>query len=411
MIELNDPLQYFDIFYNTQTQEFWSKAHKQSSPGGKFMLDFSKKEPNVWISRNQAKWSLPWPVEIKDRFKMPAYDRSFNKSWQEITDNRATEISKYIRDENKKFSILYSGGIDSTMIAVALLRNLSKEELKNINFYCNTASIIENPIFYKKHIHGKFETISSTDYLVEDVIVKGYTVISSMAGDVLCGSMNWLDLQNNLYYYTRDLSSNSKRNISNNWRRATDPTVHYSIFKDLIMSHYNSEKNTGEQYYEKMEKNIKTSDVPIHSLYDHYWWNLFNLKYIHLATKLYLNDSVKMDLEDIEKNMFDWFRTNDYQQWSMANNYTGEKINFSSVTLKMCARKYIREFDKNDWYFYFKQKLPSNEQLKTRSANQLGKNNLMTLFGLTQQSERLYLKDKNVQDYILHHLSSFEKDW
>jgi hypothetical protein len=412
MINLKDTLQHFYIFQNKQTHKFWKSIYNEAASGGKFMLDFAQIEPNVWISRNEAEWSLPWPVMIKDRFKMPKYDPSFNKSWQQITDERAMDVAQIIRKENKKFSILYSGGIDSTLIAVALLKNLSKEELKNINFYCNTASIIENPILYKKYIHEKFETINSTEYLIEDVIAKGYTVISSSSGDVLCGSRNWLDLQANLYYYMRDLSSESKRNINNNWRKATDPSVHYSVFKDLILNHYNTgSNNIGEQYYEKMEKNIKTSDVPIQSLYDFYWWNLFNLKYIHLAKKLYIIDNFKMSFNDIEKNMFDWYNNHDYQKWSMVNNYSGEKIKFSSTTLKLCAKKYIREFDKNDWYFYFKQKLPSNEQQKIRNTEKWGKINLMTIFGLNNQSQRLYLEDRNVQDYILHHLSCYKKDW
>jgi hypothetical protein len=413
MIDFKDTLQYFHIFQNEKTREFWKLAYNESASGSKFMLDFSHIEPNVWVSRNRADWSLPWPVKIKDRFKMPTYDPLFKKSWQQITDERATDVARMIREENKKFSILYSGGIDSTLITVALLKNLSTEELKNINFYCNTASIIENPIFYKKYIHEKFETINSTDYLIEDVVAKGYIVISSMSGDCLCGSKNWLDLQANLYYYMRDLSTESKRNINNNWRKATDPSVHYSIFKDLIISHYKGKgnNNLGEQYYAKIEKNIKTSDVPVHSLYDLYWWNIFNIKYIHLSAKLYIIDNFKMSFDDIEKNMFDWYNNDNYQKWSMVNNYTGEKIDFSGATIKLCVKKYIHEFDKNDWYFHFKQKLPSNEHQKMRNTAQWGKVTPMTLFGLTQQSQRLYLEDKNVQDYILHHLSSFEKDW
>jgi hypothetical protein len=413
MIDLKDTLQYFHIFQNEKTREFWKLAYNESAAGGKFMVDFSHIEPNVWVSRNRAEWSLPWPVKIKDRFKMPTYDPLFKKSWQEITDERATDVARMIREENKKFSILYSGGIDSTLITVALLKNLSTEELKNINFYCNTASIMENPIFYKKYIHEKFETINSTDYLIEDVVAKGYIVISSMSGDCLCGSKNWLDLQANLYYYMRDLSTESKRNINNNWRKATDPSVHYSIFKDLIISHYKGKgnNNLGEQYYAKIEKNIKTSDVPVHSLYDLYWWNIFNIKYIHLSAKLYIIDNFKMSFDDIEKNMFDWYNNDNYQKWSMVNNYTGEKIDFSGATIKLCVKKYIHEFDKNDWYFHFKQKLPSNEHQKMRNIAQWGKVTPMTLFGLTQQSQRLYLEDKHVQDYILHHLSSFEKDW
>jgi hypothetical protein len=294
-----------------------------------------------------------------------------------------------------------------------LLKNLSKEELRNISFYCNTASIMENPILYKKHIHEKFETINSTEYLIEDVIKKGYTVISSGSGDVLCGSRNWLDLQYNFHYYMKSLSTESKRNINNNWKKATDPTVHYSVFKDLIMSQYNGrgDNNLGEQYYIKMEKNIKTSSVPIQSLYDHYWWNLFNLKYIHLSGELNMIDNFKMSFDDIERNTFDWYNNSDYQQWSMVNNHTGEKINFTGSTLKLCVKKYIHEFDKNDWYFYFKTKIPSNENQKMRNISQWGNVTPMTLFGLTQQSQRLYLEDKDVQDYILNHLSSYEKDW
>jgi hypothetical protein len=118
-----------------------------------------------------------------------------------------------------------------------------------------------------------------------------------------------------------------------------------------------------------------------------------------------------MSFNDIEKNMFDWYNNQDYQKWSMVNNYSGEKIEFSSTTLKLCAKKYIHEFDKNDWYFYFKQKLPSNEQQKIRNTEKWGKINLMTIFGLNKQSQRLYLENRDVQDYILHHLSCYKKDW
>ena len=125
MIDLKDTLQYFHISQNEKTREFWKLAYNESAPGGRFMLDFSHIEPNAWVSRNGAEWSLPWTVKIKDRFKMPIYDPAFKKSWQEITDERAADVARMIREENKKFSILYSGGIDSTLITVALLKNLS----------------------------------------------------------------------------------------------------------------------------------------------------------------------------------------------------------------------------------------------------------------------------------------------
>jgi hypothetical protein len=426
MLQFNEPLHHFCIWQNAQTTQLWTDVYHNTDPGGKWMIDFSGLEPNTWISRSSATWSLPWNTKILDRFKMPVYNAYFKKNYAQITDERAVEIAQMIRKENKKFCVLYSGGLDSALITVALLKNLSTEELKNISFYCNTASIIENPVLYKNYIHDKFKIFDSTEYLTEDIMSQGYIIISSMAGDVLCGSKNWIDLQSNFYYYISELSPESKKNITNYWPRAHDPNVNYSIFKDLIISFYTrwyvthgntNRKTLGEEYYAKMQKNIDTSDVPINSLCDYFWWNLFNLKYIHLATKWYVNDNFKTDFNYIDNNMLDWYNTSDYQQWSMTNNNNGEKIdpriNLAQTTLKMCVRKYIYEFDKNEWYLYYKQKLPSNEMQKLRKKKHLidNKRNPMTYFAISEQKKIVHTTDKGVKDFICHHFGQYKKDW
>ena len=248
---------------------------------------------------------------------------------------------------------------------------------------------------------------------MEDVIKQGITMISASSADVLCGSKNFLELQNNLYFYTKNLSNVSKKNIFNLWPKATDGETHYSNFKDLIISHYSTESSPdlGESYYDKLVRNIETSDVPVNSLYDFYWWHLFNLKYICLSTKLFVFDNPSITYDDLETSVFDWFNNNDYQQWSMVNNNNGEKIEFGSTTLKLCAKRYIYDVDKNDWYFYFKQKISSNENIKLRNRSHWKEFSPMTKFGISANSERLYIDNKDVKDYILQHLSSFEKNW
>jgi len=426
MLKFNDSLHHFHILQNKQTKNFWNEVRQNSGTAGQWMIDFSRLEANTWISRNSSEWSLPWPIKILDRFKMPKYDSNFQKSWTQVTDERAIEVKKIIQKENKKFCVLYSGGIDSLLISTALLKNLSKEELKNISFYCNTASVIENPKFYKKYIHEKFNIINSTKYLAEDVIAMGYTIISSMSGDTLCGSKSWGDLTNNFYYYIKELSTESKKNITNHWPMAHDPDIHYSVFKDLIISFYlgiyvkeefNERKAVGEIYYDKIQKNIQTSDVPVHSLFDFFWWNLFNIKYINIATRGYSNDNFKNDFDYIDKNMFDWYNTIDYQKWSMVNNNNGEKINrninLANSSLKWCVKKYIHDFDKNEWYLYYKQKLASGENQKVRDKSHLAnsRTNPMTYFATTEHLKTVYLSDKGVKEYIFQHFAQFKKDW
>ena len=54
---------------------------------------------------------------------MPAYDADFRLTCQEITDQRAHEVEQRMLNENKKLVVLWSGGIDSTCILAAMLKN------------------------------------------------------------------------------------------------------------------------------------------------------------------------------------------------------------------------------------------------------------------------------------------------
>ena len=152
MIKISDPLYYFSIFQNKKTKSFWQEARNTAASGGKFMLDMSELEANSYVSRNKGEWSIAWPVTIKKKFLMPAYDKNFNKTYEDITDARTEDVRKLIIEKNTKFAVAYSGGIDSTLVVASLIKNLTKEQLTNIYIYCDTASVIENPIFYKKFI-------------------------------------------------------------------------------------------------------------------------------------------------------------------------------------------------------------------------------------------------------------------
>ena len=159
MLDIKTDLNHFSINVNRQTQSFWNDVRESASPAGQWLIDVAKTDVFTAVGRNMGAWSLPGKLKILDRFKMPAYDPTFKKNWAQITNERAAEVKKLIQEKNIKFCVLYSGGIDSLLITTALLTNLSKKELENVSFYCNTASTIENPKFYKKYINEKFVTI------------------------------------------------------------------------------------------------------------------------------------------------------------------------------------------------------------------------------------------------------------
>jgi len=416
-IDLNSKLYLSGITYNHYQADFWNEAKNDSASGGKFLIDLARVyKPQRFVAR-RGEWSLPWPQEIPPGFEMPTYDPNFNKKFDEICDNRANDIKDLINSKNQKIAVMYSGGIDSTVIMAALIKNLTQEELKNVSVCANAHSMIENPTFWKKFIWGKFEILDSSVVKYDDLIENGYRPITADEGDCIFGTMSFLDLQQNYEYYMEQLSQESRTNLRNIKDKMASSDVHYSEFKDLLILHWSpsGEHNVGKLWYEKFEKNIKTSDVPILSLHDYYWWILFNVKWVSCAIRIpiFLNDRIdcKTVINDWALN---WYNTVDYQKWSMVNNNNGEKIQYTATTYKMAARKYIHSLDKNDWYFFFKQKLGS------LGGNVMFRQNVDHLpieyrpnarFGIDSNYKLLSIDDLSVRHYIKHHLSLFEIDW
>lgn len=423
------PILFSSIASNFYQDEFWQKVRKESAPGGKFSIDLAVKYGNNrFISRN-GEWSLPWEQQLIEKFKMPKFDPSFDKSFAEVTDEKAIEIRNLIREKNQKFALMYSGGIDSTAILVSLLKNLSESDLKNIAICANKHSVIENPNMWTNHIWNKFEILDSSKHKLDTLVHLGYRPITADEGDNLFGTVFGLALYQHYDYYVSKLSTESQIRL-NNLKSKIDE-VHYSNFKDIILLHFSippqkkymedivkieTDPNFAEQWYNKSVKNIESSSVKIHTLHDFFWWQLFNLKYVNCASRcsIYLNDTINVQ-EMLYKHLVNWFTDVNYQQWSMNNNNNGQKIDKIDIsTYKFAAKKYIYEFDNNIWYYNFKLKIPSlgtqvtyNQDVQNLNVS----NRPNARFGLDNDYNILSIDNKEVQDFIFEHMSKYQIDW
>ena len=414
----NESILYLgSITYNHYQKDFWESIRQESGTGGKFMLDLSNLyRPQRFVSRN-GDWSLAWPQELPSKFEMPIYDPSFNKSFTEVSDNRAREIAELINQKNQKFVIMYSGGFDSTVIMAALIKNLTQEELSNVSVCANGHSMIENPIFWKKFIWQKFKIYDSSRYKYDDLIELGLRPITADEGDCIFGTGGFLELQQNYEFYLEKVSPESRAHLSNLKFKMTSPDVHYSEYKDLLISHWSTLEapNLGAAWYDKFEKNIKTATVPIQSLHDYYWWILFNIKWFSCAIRISLFFNDRLDYGTVINDWaVNWFNSVDYQCWGMVNNNNGEKIEYGPTTYKMAARKYIYDLDKNDWYYNFKLKLGSlgpNVMYHQEVDNLPDRLKPNARFGIDKDYNLLSIDDIDVQNYIRHHMSQFERDW
>ena len=148
-MNLDSTLYFSSISFNAYYAQVWDEIYASCDYPGKFFMNIGKRlSTNRFVTRH-GEWSLPWKQELIPGFEMPDYN-TFTKSFSDVCDSKALSIKSSIHEGNK-FALMYSGGIDSTVILVSLLKNLSTTELRNIVICCSADSIIENPLFFNNY--------------------------------------------------------------------------------------------------------------------------------------------------------------------------------------------------------------------------------------------------------------------
>jgi hypothetical protein len=418
MIALDDPIYFYNIRLDqTPQQDFWAETREECDTGGKFYIDIAKRlTQNRFVTRN-GEWSLPWKQPLIPGFEMPPYDPNFSKSYEQVTDERALQMRQRIHN-GEKLVVMYSGGMDSTLVLASLIKNLNEEELKSVVVCASIHSIAENPVFWEKFIHNKLKVIDSYTCFYDDLIHDGYRPITADEGDCIFGTSIGLQLYHNYDYYIQDLSPEVRQNLLGIKDKISSADAHYSLYKDLIIKHlsYDSTpegREFGRLLYHKYVHNANTGTVPIHSLHDFFWWLIFNVKYLNCSVRGAIYFNYTIPVRECIDSMENWYNGGEYQQWSMANNNNGQKIGSTLATYKYAQRKYIYDLDKNDWYFHFKTKLESlgnlNSKRKPREVRKDVRGRY--LLGLDSNYQLLNRKNLSVRRYFKYHLQRYEIDW
>jgi hypothetical protein len=410
------------------------KVMNNTTDAGRFYINLSRVSGYESYIPRSGVWDDPFAVTVEPQFIMPAYNPNFGLTFSEVTDSRANDLKQLINNTNRPINIFYSGGIDSTVIIVSLIKNLSANELKRITISTSSDAIIENPNFFKNFIQNKFTISDSTLNLFSDYSNRdnAYCITADL-GDCMFGT----ELGTKMYSHFRSLSNSLpnkiEKDITELYYNVSSAQKNYTHYKDLIIHYFNTNLNNavknlqknqqlsksigqltdidlsfGETYYEKIVRNIQTSTVPIHSLHDFFWWTIFNLKYMNCslrASVLYSTGSNRKKL--VTDSIFHWYGSTEYQLWSMANNNNGEKINGTTQSsYKWAARNYIYEVDKNEWYFNHKIKIPSLPFITKRNYRKYY-TEFDTVFGMDSNYDIISFNNPTVDNFIIESLTKF----
>jgi len=272
------------------------------------------------------------------------FDPNFSMTWAEITDCKAQELLKLSRIHNKKIAVGWSGGIDSTVIMVALLKNASLEDLSRIVCVTTKTAVWENPYLFYNFIVPKVSVVDYDAYIKNQNAenINQHFYVQGMPADQLQGGI-----------------ANSTLGLFEDSSYARIP------WKDTTrLQHYLGLFVKDEQIVKwlinKVSENIESVDVPITSCFNFIWWMNFNYNWAGNVTWEYNHSYVsrhKIPCSIWKRNAFFWFSDTLYQKWAMLAHQNLEILygkNFD--TWKLPSKNYIYEYTKDEYQIHYKTK-------------------------------------------------------
>lgn len=319
-----------------------SNRNKELSPEYKLWVSiFKTMNTAVSIVDRSQTVSCPINYTVFDRSKLPL-SLYTNHSYRDIVSNRCEELMSL----GKPLRVLWSGGIDSTLIVSTLLKNYDKTKLREqVKIILTYDSLVENKNFYINHIAPNFD------------IVGGETVPYQLfdgQGPIVTG-------EHNDQVFGSDLLRDFIIQMG-------PGAVSRTFSEDIIRAYYTKKGLTEEEFnywFNNVTHTARTLGVPLIVCSDYFWWFNFCFKWqsvllrIHCITPKLLADKLKENYG----NCIHFYCTDAFQQWSVSNPQHRHFDVWNNY--KRHAKELIYELDKDEDYLLNKLKKPSLHNIYT----------------------------------------------
>jgi hypothetical protein len=318
------------LFYNTGFIR--QVIEQQPSILDGYLLDkdlfhfYDKHKMNLNVTYDRT-GNVPHYLNIKSGLlQIPKVDSAFNKSFAECVEDRCKELLSL----GKKINVVWSGGIDSTLVLCALLHFAN--DPSQIVVYGTYTSVLESGDFLEKRIiprgvEVKLKVSSRRDFddcSSDEIFVTGF-------------------FGNQLFGPTDNFSVNStvKTDISFFHHQFNgDPLEDYTKFVD-------------PELHEFLLPCIKASPKKIETLRDLRWWLIFNFDWYtaEFATRVNTNQ---------QNNQYHFFNTDDFQRYVLTTKEPFTKEVGNPLTHRWVMRQLIEEWTGDSNYAWTKPKGVSN---------------------------------------------------
>lgn len=262
-------------------------------------------------------------IKIKSICEIPKVPHNFDKDFNQVALDRAIFIwKKHIA--LGVVSVLWSGGIDSTVAVAALLMTVPQGHILNI--YCNLNSILENKEFYTHLLKLKNVRLLNSSLLPEN---EKFEIVTGDLGDQIFGS-ELLYRITHLFGFDQLMSP------------------YQNIIPRLFLSRCGND--FGPQLYQRYLPIIDESPIQIKSAFDFIWWWNFTQKWqgVKFRKRCFLHPN---------HEPVHFFDSDEFQLWSLFAH--DKKIDKKIETYKQIGKDFIYSYDRNEIYRQSKKKLGS----------------------------------------------------
>lgn len=279
------------------------------------------------------------PVQVKALSSIPLM-RPFHATFEDICNRRALELLKRADAADSQVYVSWSGGIDSTLVLVSLLKNATAAQKKRIIVLLSEESIAENPRFYREHIRGALHCEASV--MFPYVLGTRHLFVSGELNDQIFGAAAPGDLM----------------------IKFGDAIVHKPYSRDVLFNYYRQKIDSADIvnfYLDLFEKVVRAAPVPIVTYFDYFWWINFTLKWQSVALRVLSftaeRNSAGVTAHYLENNFAPFYGTDEFQLWSMNN--LDKRIKDTWSTYKWPCKDIIYDFTKDAEYRDTKLKMGS----------------------------------------------------
>jgi hypothetical protein len=275
-----------------------------------------------------------------------------------LCEQRAEQIFAAARDENRPIDVLWSGGIDSTVALIAILQVASrKRDTDRLRVLLSVESITEYSRFFHQHIKEALRW-SPIGFPVSRFLAADSITVTGEHGDLLFGSNECKHFVPNGIAYL-------------GWRTGLPLLLAQREF-------------TGAEVDALMDYLIPLVDscpFEVDTLFEFYWWMDFTQKWQTVALRIAAN--IESERTRLFENTRHFFRSIPFQLWALFGRERETMEEWSQY--KMAAKDFIYEFNGDDEYRDYKEKIPSlrhllgNERSFARKQNRAPDSNVSLL--------------------------------